>query len=203
MARNSSAFWRCARNTTLADGRRMLFHFVYEPHKPYSIASAKDSKERVIIVGSVSKTFAMTGWRMGYTLGPEELIQAIIKIQSQSTSNPTSIAQYAALEAMRGSMDTVPPMLAEYAKRETHRGRIARDSGCRLRVARRRVLCLPEYFGALQGRIGWRKAARTLRNSSWIKRMSRWCPAKPLERRVFCGCPMPLPLNVLTKDCGG
>ncbi len=59
----------------------------------------------------------MTGWRMGYTLAPEPLIQAMIKIQSQSTSNPTSIAQYAALEAMRGTMDTVPPMLAEYAKR--------------------------------------------------------------------------------------
>lgn len=92
-------------------------HFVYEPHKPYSIASARDSKDHVIIIGSVSKTFAMTGWRIGYTLAPEELIQAMIKIQSQSTSNPTSIAQYAALEAMRGSMDTVPPMLAEYTKR--------------------------------------------------------------------------------------
>jgi aspartate aminotransferase len=98
-------------------GDECYSHFVYEPHKPFSIASAKDSKERVIIVGSVSKTFAMTGWRIGYTLGPEPLIQAIIKMQSQSTSNPASIAQYAALEAMRGGMDTVPPMLAEYAKR--------------------------------------------------------------------------------------
>jgi len=92
-------------------------HFVYEPHKPFSIASAKDSKDRVIVVGSVSKTFAMTGWRIGYTLAPEPLIQAIIKIQSQSTSNPASIAQYAALEAMRGSMDSVPVMLAEYSRR--------------------------------------------------------------------------------------
>jgi aspartate aminotransferase len=92
-------------------------HFVYEPHKPFSIASAEESKEYVIIIGSVSKTFAMTGWRLGYTLAPEPLIQAIIKIQSQSTSNPTSIAQYAGLAAMRGTMETVPPMLAEYAKR--------------------------------------------------------------------------------------
>jgi aspartate aminotransferase len=98
-------------------GDECYSHFVYEPHKPYSIASAKDSKDRVIIVGSVSKTFAMTGWRVGYTLAPEPLVQAIIKIQSQSTSNPTSIAQYAALEAMRGPMDTVPVMLAEYARR--------------------------------------------------------------------------------------
>ena len=59
----------------------------------------------------------MTGWRIGYTLAPEALVQAVIKVQSQSTSNPSSIAQYAALEAMRGSMEAVPPMLAEYAKR--------------------------------------------------------------------------------------
>ena len=92
-------------------------HFVYEPHKPFSIAGSQDAKNHVIVIGSVSKTFAMTGWRIGYTLAPEELIQAMLKVQSQCTSNPTSIAQYAALEAMRGTMDTVPPMLAEYTKR--------------------------------------------------------------------------------------
>ncbi len=92
-------------------------HFTYEPHKPFSIASAAESKANVIVVGSVSKTFAMTGWRIGYTLAPEALVQAVIKLQSQSTSNPTSIAQYAALEAMRGTMESVPIMLAEYAKR--------------------------------------------------------------------------------------
>lgn len=92
-------------------------HFTYEPHKPYSIASAADSKDHVVIIGSMSKTFAMTGWRIGYTLAPEALVQASIKLQSQSTSNPTSIAQYAALEAMCGSMDSVPVMLAEYARR--------------------------------------------------------------------------------------
>jgi aspartate aminotransferase len=107
----------CKKHNIWVMGDECYSHFVYEPHKPFSIASAKDSKANVIIIGSVSKTFAMTGWRIGYTLAPEELIQAMIKVQSQSTSNPTSIAQYAALEAMRGSMDTVPPMLAEYAKR--------------------------------------------------------------------------------------
>jgi aspartate aminotransferase len=98
-------------------GDECYSHFVYDPHKPFSIASAKDSKDRVIIIGSMSKTFAMTGWRVGYTLAPEPLIQAVVKIQSQSTSNATSIAQYAALEAMGGSMETVPVMLAEYGKR--------------------------------------------------------------------------------------
>ena len=107
----------CKKHNVLLMGDECYSHFTYEPHKPFSIASAAGSKENVIIIGSVSKTFAMTGWRIGYTLGPEALIQALIKLQSQSTSNATSIAQYAALEAMRGSMDSVPLMLAEYAKR--------------------------------------------------------------------------------------
>jgi aspartate aminotransferase len=107
----------CKKHNIWLMGDECYSHFVYEPHKPFSIASAENSKESVIIIGSFSKTFAMTGWRVGYTLAPEPLIQAITKVQSQSTSNPTSIAQYAALEAMQGNMDTVPPMLAEYAKR--------------------------------------------------------------------------------------
>jgi aspartate aminotransferase len=107
----------CKKHNLWLMGDECYSHFVYEPHKSFSIASAKDAKDRVIIIGSMSKTFAMTGWRIGYTLGPEQLVQAIIKVQSQSTSNPTSIAQYAALAAMTGSMETVPPMLAEYTKR--------------------------------------------------------------------------------------
>jgi aspartate aminotransferase len=107
----------CKKHNVWLMGDECYSPFTYEPNKPYSIASATDSKENVIIIGSVSKTFAMTGWRIGYTLGPESLVQAVVKLQSQSTSNPTSVAQYAALEAMTGTMDMVPLMLAEYAKR--------------------------------------------------------------------------------------
>jgi aspartate aminotransferase len=92
-------------------------HFVYAPNQPFSIAALAGSSEGLVVIGSLSKTFAMTGWRVGYTLGPAALIEAVIKLQSQSTSNPTSIAQYAALEALCGSMDSVPLMLAEYARR--------------------------------------------------------------------------------------
>jgi aspartate aminotransferase len=92
-------------------------HFTYGEAKPFSIASVAGAKEHTIIAGSFSKTFAMTGWRMGYVLAPKPLVDAVAKLQSQSTSNPNSITQYAALEAMRGSMDTVTTMLAEYARR--------------------------------------------------------------------------------------
>jgi aspartate aminotransferase len=92
-------------------------HFTYGDAKPFSIASVPGAKEHTIIAGSFSKTFAMTGWRMGYVLAPKPLVDAVAKLQSQSTSNPNSITQYAALAAMRGSMDTVATMLAEYARR--------------------------------------------------------------------------------------
>ena len=92
-------------------------HFVYGSAKPFSIASLPGAKECVIIAGSLSKTFAMTGWRMGYALAPEPLVSAMIKLQSQTVSNVTSITQYAGLEALRGPMDSVGVMLAEYERR--------------------------------------------------------------------------------------
>ncbi len=92
-------------------------HFLYGKAKPFSVASLPGAKKRVIVAGSFSKTFAMTGWRVGYVLAPQPLIEAIAKLQSQSTSNPNSIAQYAALEALHGPMHDIEAMLAEYAKR--------------------------------------------------------------------------------------
>lgn len=92
-------------------------HFTYGAAEPYSLASLSESKPHLIVVGSLSKTFAMTGWRVAYTLAPKPLIDAMIKLQSQSTSNVTSIAQYAALAALTGPMDSVAVMLAEYARR--------------------------------------------------------------------------------------
>jgi aspartate aminotransferase len=94
-------------------------HFIYDGGKPYSIAGREGSKPHVIVAGSLSKTFAMTGWRAGFALAPKEVIEAMTRLQSQSTSNPSSITQKAALAAMTSPMDTVTAMLAEYEKRRT------------------------------------------------------------------------------------
>jgi aspartate aminotransferase len=77
-------------------------------------------KERTLVVNGVSKTYAMTGWRIGYVAGPKEVIGAINKIQSHSTSNPTSIAQKASVAALRGSQDFVAVMVAEFDKRRSY-----------------------------------------------------------------------------------
>jgi aspartate aminotransferase len=90
--------------------------FVYE-EQPYSIAATANAKDVVVVAGSLSKTYAMTGWRIGFALAPAPIIGAMMKLQSHSTSNPTSIAQKAGLEAMQGPQDSVPEMLAEYRRR--------------------------------------------------------------------------------------
>jgi len=90
--------------------------FLYDA-QPFSIAAVPGAKETVVVAGSLSKTYAMTGWRVGFALAPAPIIGAMMKLQSHSTSNPTSIAQKAAVEALRGPQDSVPEMLAEYRRR--------------------------------------------------------------------------------------
>ncbi|MEO8595101.1 MAG: pyridoxal phosphate-dependent aminotransferase [Candidatus Solibacter sp.] len=91
-------------------------HFLYDSER-FSIASMPGAKDTVLVAGSLSKTYAMTGWRIGFGLVPAPIVQAMTKLQSHSTSNPTSIAQKGAVEAVRGPQDSVAIMLAEYRKR--------------------------------------------------------------------------------------
>ena len=80
----------------------------------------EDLRKQTIIVNGVSKTYAMTGWRIGYLAGPAEIVAAVTKIQSQSTSNPSSIAQKAAVAALTGPQDCVTEMVAAFEKRRDH-----------------------------------------------------------------------------------
>ena len=92
-------------------------HFLYDGRKPFSIGSQQDLKSHIIIAGSLSKTYAMTGWRIGYILATAEIVSGANKLQSHSTSNPASISQKAALEALTGPQESVGEMLAEYGRR--------------------------------------------------------------------------------------
>ncbi|HVA01762.1 MAG TPA: pyridoxal phosphate-dependent aminotransferase [Terriglobia bacterium] len=90
--------------------------FLYDGRKPFSLGGA-GKNEKLIIVGSLSKTYAMTGWRVGFALGSPELLRSMLKLQSHSTSNPTSFAQKGGVEALRGPQDSVQKMLAKYQSR--------------------------------------------------------------------------------------
>lgn len=93
--------------------------FVYSG-EPFSIAGEPGAKENIIVVGSLSKTYSMTGWRIGFGLAPKEVIAAAQKLQSHSTSNPVSISQKAAIEAVTGPQDAVGEMLEEYRRRRAY-----------------------------------------------------------------------------------
>jgi aspartate aminotransferase len=93
-------------------------NFVYAPSVPFSAAQLPASlRRRVLVAGSLSKTYAMTGWRIGYALGPREWIKGMTCVQSHSTSNPTAISQVAGIEALSGPQDSVGQMLAAYRER--------------------------------------------------------------------------------------
>lgn len=92
--------------------------FVYPPAEVFSAASLPaELRSRLCIAGSFSKTYAMTGWRVGYALAPAEWTKAMLKVQGHSTSNANSIAQWAAVEALTGPQESVASMLVEYTRR--------------------------------------------------------------------------------------
>ena len=82
-------------------------HISYDNFKFYTIAQVSKLKDRTLTMNGVSKSYAMTGWRIGYAAGPKDIIKAIGKIQSQSTSNPSSISQAAAVEALNGNQNFI------------------------------------------------------------------------------------------------
>lgn len=92
--------------------------FVYPPGEVFSAASLPaELRSRLCIAGSFSKTYAMTGWRVGYALAPADWTKVMLKVQGHSTSNTNSIAQWAAVEALTGPQESVGVMLAEYTRR--------------------------------------------------------------------------------------
>ena len=94
---------------------------IYDGLTFYNIAQVVPAlKSRTIVVNGVSKTYAMTGWRIGYACGPKELMNAMTKMQSQSTSNAASMAQKASVEALNGPQDAVAAMCVEFEKRRTY-----------------------------------------------------------------------------------
>src|SRR5215467_1821488 len=88
--------------------------------KNFSVESLRDYKERFVVLGSLSKTYAMTGWRLGYAMAPAAVTSAMAKLQSQCTSNPTSIVQKATVAALKGSQDCVEEMRKEYIQLRDH-----------------------------------------------------------------------------------
>lgn len=111
----------CLKHNIIIISDEIYEKLVYDDTHHISIASlGPEIKNRTIVVNGLSKCYAMTGWRIGYAAGPKEIIKAMAAIQSQSTSNPTSIAQKAAVEALRGPQDSVRLMVEEFDRRRRY-----------------------------------------------------------------------------------
>lgn len=111
----------CIKNNLLIISDEIYEKLVYDNFKFFSIAQVSQKvKEHTIIINGVSKAFAMTGWRIGYAAGPKEIISAMTKIQSQSTSCPTSISLKAATAALNGDKQCLETMRKEFEKRRNY-----------------------------------------------------------------------------------
>jgi aspartate aminotransferase len=129
--------------------------FLYPPAEVYSLAKLPaERRKRVCIAGSFSKTYAMTGWRIGYALASPEWTKAMLMVQVHSTSNPNSIAQAAATEAFNGPQDSVTAMLTEYGKRRDWLLRQLEDiPGFRCNVPEGAFYAFPDVRGCLRGSV--------------------------------------------------
>ncbi|HWA97583.1 MAG TPA: pyridoxal phosphate-dependent aminotransferase [Pirellulales bacterium] len=140
---------------------------VYGKHRFASFATVRPGlQERTITINGVSKAYAMTGWRIGWMLAPAEVAKAIDSLQSQETSNPSSISQYAAVAALEGPQQCVDDMLAKFAeRREFVRRRIAELPG---------VTC-PEMAGAFYAFMNIRGHLGRTYGGAPVNNSSDWC----------------------------
>ena len=95
-------------------------HITYDNFKFFTIAQINSLKDRTLTMNGVSKSYSMTGWRIGYGAGPKDIIKAVAKIQSQSTTNPSSISQAAAVEALNGTQDFIKTRADSFKERRDY-----------------------------------------------------------------------------------
>jgi len=141
---------------------------VYDGRQSVSFPTLRPGlADRTVVVAGVSKTYSMTGWRIGWTICPEPLAKAIGNLQSQETSNPCSVSQHAALAALTGPQDCVGAMLQAFqARRDLVAGRLARMPGVRI----------PDIGGAFYAFFDIREPLARSR-SRGIATSMQWCEA--------------------------
>ena len=129
--------------------------FVYAPNKVFSAATLRpELRRRLCIAGSFSKTYAMTGWRVGYSLANADWTRAMLKVQGHSTSNTTSISQAAAVQAFNGPQDSVAKMLAEYTRRREWLLKALNEiPGLRCPLPEGAFYAFPDVRGCLRGNL--------------------------------------------------
>ena len=139
-------------------------HLTYGPHKFVSMpAIVPDLADQCIIVNGVAKTYAMTGWRVGWMIGPKDVMKAAINFQSHATSNVSNVAQVAALAAVSGDLSAVAMMRDAFARRGTRMHSMLQSiEGVTCMEPQGAFYCFPNFSGLLNRDIRGKKAATTL-----------------------------------------
>jgi len=151
-------------------------HLIYGNHRFVSFPTVRPGlAERTVVVNGVSKSYAMTGWRIGWTLSPANIAKAMADLQSQETSNPCSISQYAALAALDGPQECVGQMLAEFAKR--------RDF-VRTRLAKIPKVSVPEMGGAFYAFVNIHQHLGRTYGEAKCDTSAQWCLALLEQQNV-------------------
>ncbi|MHB1347868.1 MAG: pyridoxal phosphate-dependent aminotransferase [Candidatus Humimicrobiaceae bacterium] len=145
----------CLKNNIYIISDEVYEHFIYGDVKHFSIASFSDEmKDITITVNAVSKTYSMTGWRIGYCAAKDSIIKQMTKIQDQSTSNPSTPSQWAAIEAITGNQESVEAMRKEYEKRrDLIFKRLNRIKGINCNLPEGAFYVFPEISGLFGKRI--------------------------------------------------
>ncbi len=151
-------------------------HLIYGQHRFASFPTVRPGlAERTIVVNGVSKSYAMTGWRIGWTLSPANVAKAMGDLQSQETSNPCSISQYAAVAALEGPQSCVSEILAEFAKRRDFvRSQLAKIAG----------LSFPDMGGAFYAFVNIKKHLGRTYGSVKCDTSAQWCLALLEQQNV-------------------
>ena len=134
-----------------------MYEHILWADEPFSniLNACPDLKDRTIVLNGVSKVYAMTGWRIGYAAGPKTLIAAMRKIQSQSTSNPTSIAQVAAEAALNGDQGCIAPMVRAFKERHDRVvARLNKIRGVRCLPSQGTFYAFPDFSKAIAATAG-------------------------------------------------
>ncbi|MGE0608290.1 MAG: pyridoxal phosphate-dependent aminotransferase [Pirellulales bacterium] len=157
----------CIKHDLLILADEIYERLIYGQHKFASFATVRPGlMERTILVNGVSKAYAMTGWRIGWTLSPANVAKAMADLQSQETSNPCSISQYAALAALNGPQECVGQMLAEFSKR--------RDF-VKMRIATIPGLSCAEMAGAFYAFLNIQEFLGRKYNGVQVDDSTTWC----------------------------
>ena len=167
-----------------------IYNLIAFDEQPTSIASIDGMAEKTIVLDGFSKAYSMTGWRIGYGVFPEWMVEAICMLQVNCSSHTASFTQRAALEALRGPQDSVTTMVDEFRRRrDVIVSRLNAPPGRALRPARRGLLCVPELLGhRLQvGRSRRPDPAgsrRSLSHRNLVRRIRRGLSALQLRHRA-------------------